>query len=512
VLEARADLAFVLRHYDRAEGFYRVLLSARRDDPLPYSKLADIAIARHDYPAALATSQEMLRKFPGNETALLNIARISSWRRDYRTSLDFYDRLLSSVHASSGHYREKARVLGWMGAYGPSLRLYDESLSRYPENSGLRAEAAAKRNFYRNAYRSSVKAYRNWLLAEPGHPEALFDLGQLYFRQKRWRESAATCDRLLAEIPEHRQALAVRRKVTVLSSMTRVEAGFEHFSAKSPERLNDVQYIGLRTAVSLPVQDRLSLLLGYARKEYRFHSGRYTPSSDALTAGLVYRNLPDIEVRAAYTFKQNQGSLEDSHTGYVETLVMPFDNLSLDLAFRREEVIENYETFRSHLQRSRWQGRVAYDGFRRWNAGADYVFDSYSDGNSRTAIGADLTANLFHAPRRLSVGYRWQHYGFSEPNGSYFSPASFTTHTFGVEWQHFLNKEGLFSGADDTYYRVAYRASLEPGSSVSHQIEAGLYRDWSSRLSTSLDYRHTWNSQSGVYEDDLLQAAIRFHF
>ena len=46
VLEARADLAFVLRHYDRAEGFYRVLLSARRDDPLPYSKLADISIAR----------------------------------------------------------------------------------------------------------------------------------------------------------------------------------------------------------------------------------------------------------------------------------------------------------------------------------------------------------------------------------------------------------------------------------------------------------------------------------
>ena len=512
VIEARADLAFALREYDRAERLYGTLIQARPQDPVLYGRLADIAMARHDYPKALGISRDMLRKFPSSENALLNIARISSWQRDYSTSLEYYDRLLGSVHASSRHYREKARVLGWMRAYGRSLRLYREAVSRYPEDSALRAESEAKKHYYRNAYRSSVRAYRSWLLAEPHHPEALFDLGQLYMQQQRWREAAQTYDALLADMPDHRQAATVRKKIDVLSSLRRLESGAEYFSAKSASRLTDVNWTGLRTALYMPIRDRVSVFVKFDRKDYRFESGRHTPFSNALTAGVEYRNRPDIMLRAAYGFKQNSGDLRDSHTGSIEAESMPLDNLHFDLAFRREEVIENYETFSNHLQKSRWQGRVLYDGFRRWNAGADYAFDRYSDGNSRTNIGADVTAHLFYEPTRLSVSYRWQNYGFSDRSGVYFSPESFTTHTFGLEWQHFLNDEELYRGTNDTYYSAAYRVSLEPGSSLSHHVEAGVYRDWNSRLSTSLQYQHTWNSKEAVYEDDRLSAQAQWHF
>lgn len=512
VLEARADLAFALREYDRAERLYGSLIQARPQDPVPYGRLADIAMARHDYPKALGISRNMLLKFPSSENALLNIARISSWQRDYLTSLEYYDRLLGSVHASSRHYREKARVLGWMRAYGSSLRLYREAISRYPEDSALRAESEAKSRYYRNAYRSSVRAYRSWLLAEPHHPEALFDLGQLYMQQQRWREAAETYDALLADMPDHRQAATVRKKIDVLSSFRRLESGAEYFSAKSARRLTDVNWTGLRTALYMPLQDRVSVFVKFDRKEYRFGSGRHTPSGNALTAGAEYRSLPDILVRAAWGFKQNSGDLRDSQFGYIEAESMPIDNLYFDLAFRRDEVIENYETFSNHLQKSSWQGRVLYDGFRRWNAGVDYALDRYSDGNSRTNIGADITAHLFYEPTRLSVSYRWQNYGFSDRREEYFSPASFTTHTLGLEWQHFLNGEELYRGTNDTYYSAAYRVSFEPGSSLSHHVEAGVYRDWNSRLSTSLQYQHTWNSKEDVYEDDRFSAQARWHF
>ncbi len=512
VLEARADLAFALREYDQAEQLYSSLMQAMPQEIALYGRLADIAMARHDYQKALAISRDMLLKFPSSENALLNIARISSWQRDYLTSLEYYDRLLASVHASSSHYREKARVLGWMRAYGRSLRLYRAALSRYPEDSALRAESEAKKHYYRNAYRSSVRAYRNWLLTEPRHPEALFDLGQLYMQQERWREAAETYDALLADMPDHRQAATVSKKIDVLSSLRRLESGTEYFSAKSASRLTDVNWTGLRTALYVPLQDRVSVFVKFDRKEYRFGSGRHTPFSNALTAGMVYRNRPDILVRAAWGFKQNSGDLRDSQTGYIEAESMPLDNLHFDLAFRREEVIENFETFSNHLQKNRWQGRVLYDGFRRWNAGADYAFDRYSDGNSRTNIGADVTAHLFYEPTRLSVSYRWQNYGFSDRREEYFSPASFTTHTLGLEWQHFLNSEELYRGTNDTYYNAAYRVSFEPGSSLSHHVEAGVYRDWNSRLSTSLQYQHTWNSKEDVYEDDRFSAQVQWHF
>ncbi|NTV16498.1 MAG: tetratricopeptide repeat protein [Chlorobiaceae bacterium] len=512
VLEARADVCFALKQYDRAEKLYRDLTRSKPENPAYYNRVADIFVAKHDYQQAIAISLDILRRFPDNENALLTIARVSSWQKDYSLSLEYYDRLLASAHSGPQYYREKARVLGWTRAYGKSLRLYKEAIRSYPENQALKAESEAKKYYYRNTWNHAVKNYRAWLLAEPHHPEALFDLGQLFFQQARWKEASEIYDTLLIDIPDHPQATVVRKKISVLSSLTRLESGVDYFSARSAQRLNDVTWSGFHTALDIPIHERETLFMKLDRKNYRFENGRHTPFSNVVTAGFDYRNQPDIHLRAAYGFKQNSGNLADSHTGFIEAGSMPLDNLHLDFGFHREEVIENYTTFLNHLQKNRWQGRVHYDGFRRLNAGADYALERYSDGNSRANIGIDLMAHLMYEPKRLSVTYRWQNYGFSDHRAEYFSPATFTTHTAGIEWQHSLNSEELFRGANDTYYTAAYRISLEPGSSLSHQVHAGIYKDWSKRFSGSLDYQHTWNSKTEIYKDDQINAGIMWYF
>ena len=296
--------------------------------------------------------------------------------------------------------------------------------------------------------------------------------------------------------------------------MVSLNSSAEYFSAKSGGRETDVSFSSFNTSISYTFQDRFSGFLNYNTKFYRFKHPAQTPLSQGITLGMEYRNLPDILIRGAYGFRQNPNYLPDSHTGFLETESQPLDNLHLGLSFHKEDVISNYETLQNHLQTNHWQGRVVYDGYRRWHAGIDYAIDHYSDSRSSLTAGLDVTANLLYDPQRLSITYRLQDYGFgadTDPHAAYWTPSSFTTHTAGIEWQYFLNKE-RFQGANAAYYTAALRLSLEPKGNVSHQIHAGLHRDWNNRFSTSIDYQYTWNAHYDIYRDRMLTVEAKLFF
>ena len=512
VLQATAELAFALKEYERSNALYRELIGKKPETPLFYVRLAGVELAQGNYEQAIKVSNDLLQRFSDNSDALLMIARVSSWQRDYETSLAYYDRLIGSLHSTPDYYREKARVLGWMTSYGSALSAYDNAIQAYPLSNAIKAEAVAKREYYSNAYRHSVKAYKGWLAVEPRHPEALFDLGQLYMRNDRWSVAAATYDTLLAAYPEHRMGLSAREHIKKHSVMLMMRSGAEYFKAESAGRLTDVSYSGFYTNVSAPLHDRVSLSVKLDTKFYHFNETALNPSSRGLTAGLEYHNQPDILLRAASGWRQNSGDLKDSQTGYVEAESSPIDNIHLGFAFRREEVIQNYKTFISHLQTSRWQGRALFDGYRRWNAGADYSLDGYSDGNQLITAGADMTGHLLYDPDRLNVTYRLQNYAFREHRDVYWTPPSFITHTAGIEWRHHLHNAELFQGGNDSYFSTAFHLSLEPGGNMSHQISAGVHHDWNKRLSSSLECQYTWDTTSSIYEDRRLAAELLWFF
>lgn len=511
VLQAEAELAYSRKEYARASALYRELITKKPDIPLFYLRLAGVAMAEGNYSESIKTSRELLKIHPDNSDALLLIAQLSSWQRDYDTSLATYDRLIAA-NPSPLYYREKARVLGWMTRYDSALAEYDKAMQRYPENIALKAEAAAKREYYRNAYRHTLQAYQLWLEAEPLHPEALFDLGQLYMQQGRWSDAASTYDELLAALPDHRMAISAREKTKQYVSLTQAESGAEFFKAISGGRLTDVAFSGYYTTFSRQVHDNLSLFMKLDSRFYHFDEIALTPISHGMTIGIEYRNQPDILLRAASGWRQNSDGLQDSQTGYAEAISTPVDNLHLGIGFHREEVIQNATTYRNHLQTSRWQGRIVYDGYHRWNAGADYALDLYSDGNTLVTAGADLTARLLYDPERLNISYRIQEYAFNERRTTYWTPSSFVTHTAGIEWRHHFQNAELFQGGNDSYFSTAFRLSLEPGGNVSHQVQAGIRHDWNRHFSSSLEYQYTWDTSASIYQDRRLKAELLWSF
>jgi len=476
------------------------------------SPTAATTFALQQYDRSVALCHEILRYFPENEQALSTIARVSSWQREYDTALAYYDKLIATASSTPLFYREKARVLGWMTFYGDALLLYADAVQKFPGHEALLAEAEAKKSYYNNAYRHSIRAYKRWLALEPRHPEALFDLGQLLMRNGRWKEAIEVYDSLLEAMPNHRQARAAKEKTVTLSSMTLVRSRAEYFRAKSSGRLTDLASTAFTTSFVHPLNDRLSLYTDLESKSYSFVNSPLKPSAQGVMVGVEYRNQPDIRLRAAAGIRHNSGNLKDSGIGYVEAESSPVDNLHIALRFRRDEVIENSMTLINHLQKNEWQGKVLYDGFRRWNTGADYELAHYSDGNRRITTGADFTTHILYDPYRLNLTYRVQNYRFTDSREEYWTPSSFITHRVGVEWQHQLRQGELFQGGREFSYNVAYRMSFEPKGAISRQFEVGVQGDWSNRLSTSLSYQHTWNSVKDIYLDDRLNAEIRWYF
>ncbi|MEI6638414.1 MAG: tetratricopeptide repeat protein [Chlorobium sp.] len=479
---------------------------------------ANLALGRGDLTEALKICEELIQRSPKNrtnQTALLIKAEIASWQKEYATSLGSYDKLIAS---DSNHhsdyfrikaYREKGRVLGWIAKYGKATATYDEGVRAYPESKELKAEATAKKNYYRGAYRPALKAYREWLLIEPNEPEALFDLGQLSMQNGRWKEARETYKLLLTEMPGHRQAALAQQKNSILSSMPLLHSGAEY--VKSEWKSMNVTYSGAYSSISWPYGDQFSGFMRLDHKSFRFENSTGNVSQHNITTGFEYRNIPDILFRGAYGYHVNSGKSTGAHTGFVETQSEPLNNIHLGFAFRREEVIDNAETFRRGLKRNRLQGRVTYDGYRNWNAGMDYDIANYSDANQSHTTGGDVTAHLLFGQRHLNLAYRFQNYGFSSSTPHiYWSPASFNTHSLGMEFRNYFNDE-LFQGVNETYYSTSYKIIAEPENNISHQIRAMLYHDWSNHFSTSIEGQYSWATKA-FYEDKLLKTEIRWFF
>ena len=509
-----------VKEYTEAARLLAAVEKVSPRDPLVLEAKANMAMGRGDFAEALKISEELIKRSPKNrinQTALLIKAEISSWQKDFRTSLSSYDKLIKRESPNESNfyqlkaYREKGRVLGWMARYGEATKVYDQGVRAYPQNEALKAEVKAKKDYYRNSTRLAVAGYKEWLALEPNEVEALFDLGQLSMQHARWNDATQTYQQLLTLVPEHKQAARAKEKISILSSMKPLQSGAEYYTVKSQWKSINFSSTGFYTSLSVPFKENYSGFLQLGNKSYDFKNSRGNITQSSIMGGFESRCLPDFLVRGAYGYHANTQNVENSHTGFLEAQSEPLNNINVGVAFRREEVIDNADTFRNHLQRDRWQSRLLYDGYRNWNVGVDYDLSNYSDGNSSTTTGADVTAHLLFGPQRLNLSYRLQNYGFTDVSAhQYWTPSSFTTHALGIELRNYFNKE-LYQGENETYYTTSYKIIAEPESNISHQIRATLYHDWSNRFSTSIEGQYAWATKA-FYEDKLLRTDIRWFF
>ncbi len=206
----------------------------------PQTKRVESLISEQKFDQALDELENILSASPEDEAALLWKARILSWRGRYASSVQTYEHLISVHPDRAVYYRECGRVLGWSGKYGRAERIYNKAADRFPENKGLQAEALAKKAYYHDLFFVAEKRYQDWLNYEPENPEALFDLGQIYARSKRYTEAEAVYAKLVKNYSDNAQARRTREKADIFAHAMSTDTGVLSQEIDSPSRPGDL--------------------------------------------------------------------------------------------------------------------------------------------------------------------------------------------------------------------------------------------------------------------------------
>lgn len=458
-----------------------------------------------------AADPSALSPAPVGDDALWRARRLS-WHREFRRSLALYDSLLASGRDRLTLMREKARVLGWSGRYGEALDLYGEIVRTFPESRAAAAEARSKAALYDGRYRHGVEAYRSWLDAEPAHPEALFDLAQLYYGRQRRADATAVTDRLLTAVPGHEAAMQVRRKLALHTGATLLRAESLFFHSEGGSRQAELEYLSMATSLTHPFDPALSATVRIESRFYRFDGIPSDPDTYRATAGFAYRDLPDLALDGYLGAVMKSGGLEGSVTGGLGIFSSPVDDLELALRYRHDDVVENAATLFSGLNEDALAVGVLYRPSRKWQAGVDGTRSWYSDGNLRTDYGLELRRHLSYEPDRFSLFWRWDTFGFEHEMPDYFTPGSFKVNHVGFEATHHFDGGALYGGANNTSLRLRASLNFEPDGGRSRSILCEARHDWSDRLSGALLYDRTWNMERDVYSSDRLSASLLWYF
>jgi len=481
------------------------------DDDRFKKLLADILSWKENYPESLRFYLELRRKHPEDADISIQHARILSWSRDYRQSETEYKRLIQKNPDWVMPRRELGRILGWSRQYDRAVRQYEETQKAFPDDLAVRAELESKKDFYRFHDGQAMKHYQTWLSIEPMNVEAMFDLGQVYSRQRHWQKARSLYKKILSIQPSHFRAEQALNKVNILDQKTTLTtyAGFEESDAGS--RLNDVRLYQGGLDLDSPINEQLSLRAGYSDGKYEFSDFVRTSRHKTFVEALFY-GKPFWWGSFGYEYSDYSRGPDGTHNFHENIHLAPRDDLEFVLSHQRQDLIYNSRTLIEHLQADDLKVRGVYRHSVVFEAGADYLHQNSNDGNSSDRYGGDIKFNLSDASQRLSVQYRYEEYGYAKAREYYFSPSSFHTHSIMLEYRRYLNKEELFWGTNDTYFTVRYKLDLERNSLNGHQIYLDFHHDWNDRFSTHLEGSTKLYNENNIYEEKriVLYTVLRF--
>jgi len=498
------------RTKEASEIFDRIM-SEKKGDIKLMTRLAEILALRQRYDDAIKVCGDILAIDPDNSAAKLWLGRIYSWNRRYAEALSLYDGIIRRNPDWIAARREKARVLGWTREYGKSISEYRAILKDVKADEASRREMLAKTGFYNIFDEDAIGDYNRWLELEPENLEALYDLGQVYSRQMQWSNARKTYGRILEIIPSHFRAVQAAGKVDIYSGRLLGRAGAEYYEADSASRHMDERYYDFFIDAKAPIAEWL-----YA--SYRQDSFIHMTADPAwvnrqrFTAGAELYKKPWFWAIAHYAYSIYSHDLKVSHNFDEEINLRPLDVILLTASHRREDVLDNGQTMKSNLKRDDYMGRAAIRPNRRLTFGGDYKYSDYNDGNSRQWYGIDASCIVLHEPRFLKCFYRYEEYAFQKPNYTYFSPGSFHTNSFGVEFRHFLNKEELFWGTNDTYYTARYKVNFDVHDLTAHTIYADFHKDWNDRFSMHIEWHIIMYDRQETYREQGLNGYVSYYY
>jgi hypothetical protein len=301
-------------------------------------------------------------------------------------------------------------------------------------------------------------------------------------------------------------------KVDMYQRSPLLEVGFEWYEADSGSRHVDEKYYNAYSNLMVPIlKGDAYLKMKEEALVYLFSNPSWV-NRQRLSVGVEYNKKPLLWLSAHYLYSIYSDDIKYSHNFNEEVNIKPIGGVHLAFSHSREDVLDNGTVLKNNLKRDDYKVRANLEPNRRISFGADYKFSDYNDGNSNNTYGIDAALIASYEPRFLKLTYRYEEYGFDKPNDYYFTPSSFHTNTVGLEWRHFLNKEELFWGTNDTYYTLRYAVNFDVHDQNGHTLYADFHKDWNDRFSTHVEWYIKIYDHQATYREQKLLGYLKYYF
>lgn len=493
VLERRWIEALALAgETDRARERLSRLRAANPADPTLTVQAGDLAMAKRRYEEAVFLYENATAKGDGSRATRIKLARALISGDRFFDGARLYDRLEFEDPLDWQVRREKARMLGWKSSAAASLHEYDRLTAAFPDNLPLKIEREAKSALYRRDYDKAMSEYEELLRLEPGNPQALTDLADLYAQQDMWEEAvraykqAQEGDPANPALQENIDQLRAQRD----SLHSRLHASFS--DQASPERKIDVRHGFAAAEFGGWATDSFRIAGRVGEEEWGFDNA----SARSFRADVLmdYARNPRWSGSLDLGFRQyNMGvkaqALFDGRLRY-----RPQGDLEVEAFAQRDEFSKNATVFFENLYSVRGGFSGVYRATERIEIDGLGAAGSLTDGNGLWTAEAKLRYKFSEEAGRLSGQYRLHHEGFSNEVPTYFSPRSFTQHGLGLLWR----LDWAEPGKPKPYLELGYEIAFDSDANMTHGFQVG-HRY---RLSKAVDFGLDAKAQlSEVYQE-----------
>ena len=497
-----AEVLAIKGDYGKVEKLYRKGLARNPDDIETRIRLAQILSYDRRYDESIAEYDAILERDPGNLNAMRGRADVLSWAQRYDESVTAYDALLEKRYDADAA-RQKARVLGWAKRYRQSIEAYREAYDRTGVEA-IRLEMKGKESFWNGWPLHAIEYYREVLEEEPENAEARFDLGQTEGYERMWSEAAGDFSEIIRRLPSHFRASDSLERVNVLWKKRELTPAFKYFRARSDDRATHINRYTAEASFRAPFNQAVALLAGYAFDFLSFDGFGSIPRDQGVI-GLDVSFTPRVWGRAVYKPTGYPSDDRLSHLWSGSVSVRAADQLILTALTERDDLYNQRIVFDKELRGTNFGGMAEARLHRRFTAFAAYRYRMINDSNKQNAAGVEGLFYALYEPKRLTVDIRfdWQDWKYS--TADYWSPQNFWHISTTIHWRHYLNPDGIYYGALNTYYGVKYRFQIDRQKEPFNGGAFEFHRDFSRRISAHVE---AFGNYSRVYWD--IGAMARF--
>lgn len=502
----KADVLFSQGNFKLAASQYELAIEDKPSDLELRMKYADSLSYEKLYPEAIEQYDEILAIDPDLIDAQCHIARVYSWDTRFEEAIAAYDKCIA-LEYSPKEARQKARVLGWWKHYDASLDAYKKLYAKTGDEA-VWLESQAKRYYWNGWVFHALRDFDKLLELEPDNVEALFDKGQLEDYNRMWSEATANYDKIIELQPNHFRADAARNKTELAWKKRRFTPRLDWFRARSDSRDTHINRYSAGGDLYAPLHQKVAIVGGYRFDEFLFDN-----------AGSISRHQGQIGLDLSFTPNVwASGSYKPTGYPYMNRLshlfdgslsVRPFDPIVLTAFTMRDDLYNQRIVFDKQLHSTDVGGRIEAKAHRRWTILGDYRYRMINDSNRQHKFGIENLVFISFEPKRLTIDLRFDFQDWKQRTTDYWSPSNFWHVIATAHWRHYLNPNGMFFGAKNTYYGFKARFQIDRDKKPFIGGTFEFNRDWYQWLSTDVE---VFGNYSSIYNDvgALAKMVIRF--